>query len=835
MTSSQMVNGQDKRNDYWKAFITFSALRLLWYVINTYAIDFTVVLRFIPLPWALFNSSSVVVWLVDLVLTIYQGLAIYRLVLPGIRFARGSPHTGSSAESGPTPRSRSWLPTALLLCGLLTVSCCVIGWFIAMGRFGVWFPLEDYLLYDGPIPIAVGAVLSVLGLLFGGRYVARAASDVNTSFGVTPLDEGHWLTQRVHALADALKLPRPAVGMTNVINAFAMGADQKSAMVVIGKPLLDYEKDELDAIIGHELGHILHNDVARMQFAEGFQRMLVNVVNLLTIVGAVLAATATKSSKRSNAEAQLNVQLTKLVGAAARQTLFVGTELVTKGISRNREFHADAVGAHVTSPDAMGRALKRIHGVVEKPTAQERHYGYLMFRGARFGRLFSTHPTLNARLAALKVGQVAAEPTASEKPQPAATAPKTPPGPSPLWAELKTVSRLTGQALVGVQQISRRQFSRVRIKPRRVLMMLIGCAALALVAPALIGFYGLDQRWAQMRATVDQSVARSASWAGGIRNAWTHDDDRARELDAREANVRAREASLAADHGNQSTELQQAKALTATALADLDRARQDARDLQQKLDAANADRSALNTRVTAAQSGSPPAGTGQRELQQQVAQLQKQLSDMIVDKSILAARVAEQEKLIEARANAIAESPSDRAQIADLQGQLNTLKAANTALSERADAQTRTISEWANDRVAMQKQITELTTQLESQPTLAAPAATPSAPLQKFAAFAEARNGVVFLTPQLFTTENEARQGALAGCRGFSNGSACQVKSVFSKACAAVARVSPVTRRSPYSFQLGGSPGDAEEMALSECYQANGRPCQITVPAVCTD
>jgi heat shock protein HtpX len=75
---------------------------------------------------------------------------------------------------------------------------------------------------------------------------------------------------------------------------------------------------------------------------------------------------------------------------------------MVKGLSRTREYHADAVGAALTSPEAMTRALEKVHGLTSGTSPAENQYAYLMFNSGRVGRLFSTHPTFEQRRDALR-------------------------------------------------------------------------------------------------------------------------------------------------------------------------------------------------------------------------------------------------------------------------------------------------------------------------------------------------------------------------------------------------------------------------------------------------
>lgn len=249
-----------------------------------------------------------------------------------------------------------------------------------------------------PWPIWVSLGFVVLGFLWGHRWNGSARKTMAVRFGVQFVPPEHPFAVRVAALAARLDLPPPAVGLANVFNAYAAGSSIRDAVVVVGIPLaraLSY--DELDAVIGHELGHVISGDMRQMQYAEGYQRMFGDVFGIIATVGTVAAAGALKNSG-ARAVGQIGDSL-RMVGRVL--LAFVG-ELFTKGLSRNREFYADAVGAGLTTPETMAMALERVAGTAPPMTAQERNYGYLMFNGAKLNRLFATHPTMKQRTDALR-------------------------------------------------------------------------------------------------------------------------------------------------------------------------------------------------------------------------------------------------------------------------------------------------------------------------------------------------------------------------------------------------------------------------------------------------
>lgn len=789
-----------------KTYLLYSLLRVAWLMVNSASPGVYPLVGFIPLPWGWFDSYLVQFWGLDMLLC---GFQIHTLVrLAALKLGLASNYARDRAAM--KPRHRSWLPTALLFCGITILTCCAVDWFISMAQYG-WFPFA-YMLTGG-LAVQIGLGMCVLGFLFGGRYVARASGEVSASFGVTKLADDHWLTQRVHGLAERLNLPKPVVGTTDVMNAFAMGANAKTATIVIGKPLLSYEKDELDAIIGHELGHVLHDDVARMQFAEGFQRMLVKVVNVVTIFGAILAAQSSTGGRR---DAQRNFQLALGSGSLVRHTLFFASELVAKGISRNREYHADAVGAYVTSPDAMARALKRVHGVAEPTTAPERHYGYLMFRGSGFGNLFATHPTLNARLKALNAQEVsqAAAKLAQERALSRAldgsealgiSGPMEEESPSPALLWLQASYAATTSWLRTLFATLRRH-----ITVRRLGIAAAVAAVIILVAPALTSFYGLDRRFQLVRSSIAAAATDSWAWVSTEASAVFPDEDaeRIRELEARENRLLAerdtarREAAslrtlLASSSGNGNSAWEMspeggtssqivartdtpASPQLAVLQTELAKAQREANDLLRKLNAVNNDRTKMATQIAQLQQRLLPATAPTDGVNQQLAadtqRLQRELEEL---KRTIATKDA---------------------QILDLRRETDSL--------------TRTLASWSQERTATATQIRDL------QQELAIAAKEKAAPATWLAAAASQSGSVEVAVNQ--KSSAEARRAAVSLCAQ-KGGKGCYPLEAYSAGCVAVARPHGVKIR-PGNFWLGNdrSSIEAQGNAIEQCFNANG-------------
>lgn len=260
----------------------------------------------------------------------------------------------------------SILPTWL---GLVGGSWAGLAWgsLISM-PVGIGFGVAAGSLFGGLLAVPVwGTMWGLFGL---GRQREKAVKD----HGITLLRHSDPLAQRVHALSAKLGLEtRPWVGVMPHNNAYAIGANADNALVVIGQPLLNtLTEAEVDAILGHELGHVANNDMRRMGLARSFQNSLVWYLGF-----------------------------SDTLQRWARWVLTWVSELFVLRLSRHREYWADAVGAALTSKDDMIAALEKLHNAPELSDF-ERNHARLMFRGIASGSLFSTHPTLAERRAALQ-------------------------------------------------------------------------------------------------------------------------------------------------------------------------------------------------------------------------------------------------------------------------------------------------------------------------------------------------------------------------------------------------------------------------------------------------
>lgn len=252
---------------------------------------------------------------------------------------------------------------------------------------GSWAGLAWGSLISTPVGVGLGVAagsafggflaVPLWGTVWGLIGLGRQREAAVREHGITLLKEDHPLAQRVYRLAANLGLKtRPWVGTMPHNNAYAIGSSPDNAMVVVGLPLLEtLSAAEVDAIIGHELGHIANNDMRRMGLAHSFQNSLV-----------------------------WYLRFSDTLQRWGRWILTWVSELFVLRLSRGREYWADAFGAALTSREHMIAALEKLH---QGPALSdfERDHARLMFRGIASGSLFSTHPSLEERRAALLSGQ----------------------------------------------------------------------------------------------------------------------------------------------------------------------------------------------------------------------------------------------------------------------------------------------------------------------------------------------------------------------------------------------------------------------------------------------
>ena len=206
-----------------------------------------------------------------------------------------------------------------------------------------------------------------------------------------------WLVGTVRKLAESAGIGMPDVAVYDgEANAFATGAFKNSALVAVSTGLLSsMNQDEIEAVLGHEIAHVANGDMVTLTLIQGVVNTF--VVFLARVVGYFVDKILLRGN--SNSGPGIGYMATVFVC----ELLFgLVASIIVAWFSRQREFRADAGSAKLLgSPAPMKRALMRLGGVA--PGALPSSMAAFGIAGGSrgWGALFSTHPPMQERIAAL--------------------------------------------------------------------------------------------------------------------------------------------------------------------------------------------------------------------------------------------------------------------------------------------------------------------------------------------------------------------------------------------------------------------------------------------------
>jgi heat shock protein HtpX len=288
-----------------------------------------------------------------------------------------------------------FIATNLAVMVVLSVICTIFG-------------INQYLTPSG---LNLGTLLAMSAVFgFGGALISLMMSKFMAKHAVgarviNPQSPGGetetWLLRTVERLSNRAGIAMPEVAIyEGSPNAFATGARRNAALVAVSTGLLrGMNSDEIEAVLGHEIAHVANGDMVTLTLIQGVLNTF--VFFLSRVIGFVVDNAISGNNGRRRGRG-IGYTITVIVCQIA---LGVLASMIVAWFSRQREYRADSGSAgYLGSPRKMAAALRRLGGMATQQLPESMQA--MGVSGGKLSSLFSTHPPIEKRIAALEGRQV---------------------------------------------------------------------------------------------------------------------------------------------------------------------------------------------------------------------------------------------------------------------------------------------------------------------------------------------------------------------------------------------------------------------------------------------
>ncbi len=280
------------------------------------------------------------------------------------------------------------IATNLAVMLLLSIVISVLGLDKALAQQGIQY-----------VPLMLMAAIFGFGGAFISLLISKPMAKWSTGAQVIDGSEGttqYWLVDTVKRLAEKAGIGMPEVAVyEGEPNAFATGAFRDSALVAVSTGLLEsMSREEVEAVLGHEIGHVANGDMVTLTLIQGVVNTF--VIFLSRIIGYVVDRVLLKNERGEGMGYFVTVMASQIV-------LGLFASIIVAWFSRQREFRADAASAGLLgSPRPMMNALARLGSLHPGALPQNMAASGISPSPGGWGALFATHPPIEQRIAALQ-------------------------------------------------------------------------------------------------------------------------------------------------------------------------------------------------------------------------------------------------------------------------------------------------------------------------------------------------------------------------------------------------------------------------------------------------
>lgn len=266
-----------------------------------------------------------------------------------------------------------------------------------LAQNGVDLDLRGLLIFSAAFGF-IGSFIS----LFLSKWMAKRSMGVQLIENPQNADE-RWLLQTVTELATKADIKMPEVGIfpAQQPNAFATGWNKNDALVAVSVGLLrSMKQNEVKAVLAHEIAHVANGDMVTLSLVQGVVNTF--VIFFSRIIGHFVDRVILKNDRGYG----IGYMVSSIV---AQIVLGIFASMIVMWFSRYREFRADEGGATLADRQSMIaalEALKRGSDMPDEMPATMSAFGISSGVKSGLQKLFSSHPPLDDRIAALKNGGV---------------------------------------------------------------------------------------------------------------------------------------------------------------------------------------------------------------------------------------------------------------------------------------------------------------------------------------------------------------------------------------------------------------------------------------------